>query len=101
MIGGDLRRSRYFRLTHPHISDAIYFAVRNRSDDIGHARDLGSAFRRSLETDAEIAMLVLERAAEGYERLNISNSEELDEQVALAWRTAEDGLRVDQPSAGR
>src|SRR5882724_10907745 len=79
------RTGQFIRVSHPHLSNAIYTAVRERDDAIVRARDLHRAFSRSLETDSGTAKLILHRVAEGHERLCDVDGEELARGMAGTW----------------
>jgi hypothetical protein len=68
---------RYIRLTHPHLSDAIYKAI--RSDRSGHQRanDLAKAFEKAIEFDDVLASRILLAIALGGTRI----SDDLNEKV--------------------
>lgn len=79
------RPGEYVRITHPHLSNAIYQAVRERDDEIVQARDLQRAFLKSLESDANVAQLILYRIAHNNERLSTLDQEELARGMTQAW----------------
>ena len=80
------RPGQYLRITHPHLSDVIYHAVRERDDPIVCARDLHRAFAKSLESDPSTAQLILHRVAEGHERLDALDATQLARGMTKAWR---------------
>ena len=79
----------FIRITHPHLSNAIYSAIRERDDGIVRARDLSRAFARSLERNRPTAELILRRAAEWHERLSDVDEVELANGMTAAWRQHE------------
>ena len=79
------RPGEYVRITHPHLSNAIYQAVRERDDEIVQARDLQRAFIKSLESDSNVAQLILSRVAHNHERLATLDLEELARGMTRAW----------------
>lgn len=73
----DNSSNEYMRLTHPHISDAIYKSI--RPDRFGHQRadDLASAFEKTIPVDDVLATRILRAIAHGGERI----SDDLNERV--------------------
>ena len=85
ILSPEVRSGGYLRLTHPHLSDAIYRAIRARGDQIVFARDLANAFAKALETDPAVASRILHRVAEAYERLEGLDPWELTHGMTKAW----------------
>jgi hypothetical protein len=85
ILSADYRVGGYVRLTHPHLSDAIYRAIRSKGDEIVLARDLAKAFARAVETDSAVAARILGRIAESHDRLEILDPRELAKEVTAAW----------------
>ncbi len=85
----DERPGHYIRLTHPHLSDTIYRAIRARADERVLARDLASAFARSLDTNPELAVRILGRIAESHDRLELLHEGELARRMAAAWTSCD------------
>ena len=79
------RTGQFIRVTHPHLSDAIYRAIRERDDSIVRARDLHRAFARSLATDLATARLILYRVGQNHERLAEVDANELVRGMTEAW----------------
>ena len=86
-LGG--RSGEFVRVTHPHLSNAIYLAVRELDDSIVRARDLHRAFARSMQSEEyTTARFVLDRIAENHERLAMLDSNELARGMTRAWLTS-------------
>jgi hypothetical protein len=66
---------RYVRLTHPHLSDAIYKSI--RPDDFGNQRadDLANAFEKAILVDDVLASRILFVIAQGGDRISIDLNE--------------------------
>jgi DNA-directed RNA polymerase subunit E'/Rpb7 len=92
-------REGFLRLTHPHLSDQLYQALRPNPSAQAYARDLGSAFAKALETKPALAWRLLQACAEGGERLEIVDRPELARRVAAAWREKFAESRI--PAAAR
>ena len=83
-LGG--RSGEFVRVTHPHLSNAIYEAVRERDDAIVRARDLHRAFAKSMQSgDYTTARLILYRVAANHERLASLDAAELARGMTGAW----------------
>ena len=79
---------KYLRLTHPHISDAIYKSI--RPDRFGHQRadDLANAFERIITVDDVLASRILLVIAQGGERVsNDINERVLAEKIVSHCNT--------------
>ena len=63
-LGG--RAGQYIRVTHPHLSNVIYEAVRERDDAVVRARDLHRAFAKSVQADPATGRLILHRGADNH-----------------------------------
>lgn len=88
--------ARYLRLTHPHISDAIYRAVRDDGTPKSFARDLAKALRRARDTDLFTFRQLLRELMTGNDRLDAVDMHELVEVAGRDWRTSDmQGLRQD------
>ena len=86
-LGG--RSGEFVRVTHPHLSNAIYEAVRELDDSIVRARDLHRAFARSMQSgDYTTARLILLRVAGNHERLATLDADELARGMTRAWLTS-------------
>jgi hypothetical protein len=81
--------TRYLRLTHPHISDVIYQAVRVPGNPRAYANDLAEAIRRSWDTDLFTLRQLLRVVASGNERLSIIDMDHLAKTIATEWRRSE------------
>ena len=81
------------RLTHPHLSDAIYQALRAEEVDAVRVGDLTGAFRRALEDAPDIAIQVLGLVVGRHERLNILPAKNLAEGLAQVWAAFPEPLR--------
>jgi hypothetical protein len=53
---GSSSTRRFLRLTHPHLSDALYRALRGVGSRLAYAHDLAHAFRRALD-EREVSMV--------------------------------------------
>jgi hypothetical protein len=83
-LGG--RSGEFIRVTHPHLSNAIYEAVRELADSKVRARDLNRAFVRCMQSgEYTTARLILYRIAENHERLATLDGDELARGVTSAW----------------
>ena len=85
---------RYLLLTHPHLSDAIYRALRRPATPLAYANDLGDAFARALaEGDSPLAMRLLRLFAADVreeivrQRLGDVDEDALVETSLKAWQT--------------
>jgi len=76
--------SGYLKLTHPHLSDAIYRVVRRPAVEIGYTDDVVAAFDRALQTDPATALRLLRVFASGHERLEISQPDDWDATVGTS-----------------
>jgi hypothetical protein len=84
--------SGYIRLTHPHLSDVIYQALRPRTTNrITRANDLAFSFERALKTDPilanQILHIVAEKINKDKDRLGPDDidTDELSRTFAKAW----------------
>ncbi len=90
--------ARYLRLTHPHISDAIYRAVREDGSPEAFANDLANALCRAWDTDPFTLRQLLRQLATGNERLDAVDMIHLVKTVGAAWQ-ASDLLQLRQDPA--
>ncbi len=67
----------YIRLTHPHLSDSIYKAIRPDNFGYQRANDLASAFEKAITVDDVLASRILLVIAQGGERI----SNDLNEKI--------------------
>ena len=79
----------YLKLTHPHLSDAIYRAVRQPPVATAYTRDLADAFARALRTDPPTALRLMRVLASGHERLEILDQPSLAKRCAESWLAAD------------
>lgn len=80
--------SGYLKLTHPHLSDVIYQAIRRPWLPTSCADDLSGAFTKALETDVPTALRLLRVFASGHDRLDVVNPARLAERCTAHWRQA-------------
>jgi len=79
---------KYIRLTHPHLSDAIYKVI--RPDSFGNQRtdDLARAFEKVVATDDVLASRILLVIAQGGDRITLDlNEKVLAEKIIVHCRT--------------
>lgn len=81
--------SSYLRLTHPHISDSIYRAIRIPGSELAYANDLAEAFQRAWETDLLTLKQLLRVVVLGNERLDVIDMDALAEAVGRNWQQAD------------
>lgn len=74
-----------FKLTHPHLSDAIYRALHPEAKPVTFARHLVSAFSHSLSSHLPTAVRLLRAASSNPSRLEIVDTEELARGMTEAW----------------
>jgi hypothetical protein len=99
-LGG--RHGEFVRVTHPHLSNAIYEAVRELDDSIVRARDLHRAFTRSMASgEYTTARLILSRIAGNHERLATLDADELARGMTRAWLTSNAEIPVADPDLAR
>ena len=90
ILSDERRLGGYLRLTHPHLSDAIYRCIRPRADAIVFSRDLANTFARALVADPMVAKLIPRRVAESHGRLGILDSLEVARGIARVWSSIPD-----------
>ncbi|MBI2425767.1 MAG: RNA-binding protein, partial [Candidatus Hydrogenedentes bacterium] len=89
------------RLTHPHLSDAIYRAMRQPDNTLAHAHDLTEAFERTLQESNLVLSAQLLRVFSSAqigplaERLSIVDSDELARGCARAWKALQTSVPAD------
>ena len=86
ILQGTAQAGGYVRLTHPHLSDAIYRAIRQPSTGRAYANDLAGVFSRALHEHPVTARRLLRVLGEGHERLKIVDEPYLAEQCTQIWR---------------
>jgi len=69
--------NKYIRLTHPHLSDAIYKSIRPDRFGYQRANDLANAFEKAIVVDDVLASRILLVIAQGGERI----SNDLNEKI--------------------
>jgi hypothetical protein len=80
------QKDEFARLTHPHLSDVIYKAIRPQSAGILRASDLAIAFERALLVNDILASRVLRAIADGGDRIIVDlDSETLAKEVVAIW----------------
>jgi predicted RNA-binding protein with RPS1 domain len=79
----------YLKLTHPHLSDAIYRAVRQPGIAMAYTQDLVGVFAHALRTDPPTALRLMRVLASGHERLEILDQPALAKRCAESWRAAD------------
>ncbi|MCB9794757.1 MAG: hypothetical protein H6741_18785 [Alphaproteobacteria bacterium] len=91
---------KHIRLTHPHLADAIYSALRAGASTRGTANDLAKAFERALE-DKDSAMIrrVMGAIVPGAgdlvgERVKVVDLAHLLDRMRCAWNLAEEEERL-------
>jgi hypothetical protein len=79
---------KYIRLTHPHLSDAIYKAIRPENFGNQRADDLARAFERVVATDDVLASRILLVVAQGGDRVTLDlNEKSLAEKIITHCKT--------------
>jgi len=73
------------RLTHPHLSNDFYLALRRRDDDIVRARDLSQAFARAIAENARLASEIILAFSQQSDRMAIVDSQRLVESVTRTF----------------
>jgi hypothetical protein len=77
---------KYIRLTHPHLSDVIYKAIRPDKAGYQRAEDLAKAFERTIQLDDVLASRILLAIAQGGERISIDLNEKiLAQKIFNVW----------------
>lgn len=80
------RSSKYIRLTHPHLSDVIYKAIRPDKAGYQRAEDLAKAFERIMQFDDVLASRILLAIAQGGTRISDDlNEKVLAEKMCSIW----------------
>jgi len=94
----ETRSGKYIRLTHPHLSDVIYKAVRPDGTGYQRAEDLALAFNRTTRFDDVLASRILLAIAEGGVRISDDLNEEiLAEKIASYWENFVDIVGKSHP----
>jgi hypothetical protein len=79
---------KYIRLTHPHLSDAIYKAIRPENFGNQRADDLARAFEKVVATDDVLASRILLVVAQGGDRVTLDlNERSLAEKIITHCKT--------------
>ncbi|MGD8456541.1 MAG: hypothetical protein PVF83_09165, partial [Anaerolineales bacterium] len=79
----------YIRLTHPHLSDDIYKAIRPKESGLSRAVDLANAFHHALNTDMNTAFQILRIIAENPPRISGDlDSKTLVEKTIYSWNSS-------------
>ena len=92
---------RVVRLTHPHLADALYRALRRPGNPLAYANDLAQAFERALGecnlslVDQLLAVLSAPRTGLTGERLAAVDDGEVAARCATAWAAAIPDLALD------
>jgi len=81
------RGNDLFKLTHPHLSDAIYRAVHAGAIPATFARHLVVAFSRALASHPATAVRLLRTVASAPSRLDIVDDQVLAEGMTACWNT--------------
>lgn len=81
--------AKYLRLTHPHLSDSIYRALRVPGNARAYANDLAEALCLAWETDVFTLQQILREFAKENERLAIVDMDHLAETVGRKWQQSE------------
>jgi hypothetical protein len=90
-LAAETIRERYLKLSHPHLSDSIYKALRPGPGAASiHARDLAAAYGRCLDGSPTVAQRVLSSVAAGHERIDHLDQEVLAEEMTAAWNARVD-----------
>ena len=87
-----------FKLTHPHLSDAIYRALHPGAVPTTFARHLVAAFSRALTSHLPTAVRLLRAVVAQQSRLDIVDEDELAVGMTAAWNTW-DKVGMDQAAA--
>jgi hypothetical protein len=85
IMDSETQTGKYIRLTHPHLSDVIYKAMRADSGGFQRAEDLAKAFERALLSDDILASRILRAIADFGERIKEINPGELAKKITGAW----------------
>ncbi|WGL29426.1 S1 RNA-binding domain-containing protein [Pectobacterium brasiliense] len=89
------------RLTHPHLANALYLALRKPANAMAYTNDLSAVFQRALKEHNQGLVLQLLRLFSGreqglvIERLNIVDRPRLAQQCAQLWATEHTNLNLD------
>jgi hypothetical protein len=81
----DAQGDGYVRVTHPHLSDAIYKSIRTKSGGIERAEDLANAFERAFKFTDVLATKILLAVSIGGERLEDLDNQYLARRMAEIW----------------
>ncbi|MCY2963715.1 MAG: ATP-binding protein, partial [Planctomycetota bacterium] len=94
-LGGD---GEFLRLTHPHISNAIYRAIRDPASPRAFANDLAEAMRRAMASNLTVLRLLLRALSSAdpriTERLEDVDLDRLAETVTADWKKSDVGSRL-------
>nr|VFJ62526.1 MAG: S1 RNA binding domain-containing protein [Candidatus Kentron sp. FW] len=83
----------WLRLTHPHIADALYRAIRDPYNPRAMANDLAEAIGLARQTDLPTLRQLLRLLASDHERLDGIDQEHLADRMAKEW--SEEALETD------
>ncbi|MFJ5335798.1 S1 RNA-binding domain-containing protein [Pectobacterium sp. CHL-2024] len=89
------------RLTHPHLANTLYLALRKPANAMAYTNDLSAVFQRALKEQDQGLVLQLLRLFSGreqglvIERLNIVDRPRLAQQCAQLWATEHTNLNLD------
>jgi hypothetical protein len=81
----DAQGDGYVRVTHPHLSDAIYKAIRPKTGGFERAEDLAKAFERAFKFTDVLATKILLAVSIGGERLEDLDNQYLARRMAEIW----------------
>lgn len=99
--GKDEFDAKIVRLTHPHLADALYCAMRIPSNKESYKNDLAAAFRRALMEKNKALISQLLRTFSSYdglasERLDILDRSDLAQECAKLWNQNSEALLLDR-----
>ena len=75
----------YLKVTHPHLSDAIYRAIRKPATPRSFGNDLVNSFDLALKTDSRTARRILRVLADGHSRLALLDMKAVASGCARIW----------------
>ena len=85
LLSVESRAREYLKLTHPHLSEAIYNTLRTNFDARGRAEDLVIAFQQALDSDLPTAFRLLRSVATDHARLHDVDPVVLATGMATVW----------------
>ena len=85
VLESESKAGEYIRLTHPHLSDIIYRAIRPGSGGFQRAEDLAKAFECALLSNDILASRILKVIADFGERIKEINQDELAKKITSVW----------------